>query len=285
MPSVLIRKLFIALFLMAVSVGLLPSDAGAVKPKVDSVRLYTLDCGSIRFQDFAMFSDTGTYDGKPRELSDMCLLVGHPKGWLLWDTGLPKAFKEKPAQEFGANMKVTRTIQEQLADIGLTTDDINYVAFSHFHFDHTGNANDFTKSTWILQKSELAHGLSEPAPLGVDASVFSAYKTANKTMIEGDHDVFGDGSVRFFSTPGHTPGHQSLFVKLSKQNYLFTGDLYHQEESRLHSYIPIFNHNRANTLASMDRLENLAKTYQAKVIVQHDKQDFDSLPKVPKYLD
>ncbi len=184
----------------------------------------------------------------------------------------------------GAHIVVASTLVDQLKVIGLAPADVTHVAFSHFHFDHTGNANLFGSATWILNKAELAWAQTNPGPF-VNMDTISAYKTAKTQMIDGDYDVFGDGSVRILKTPGHTPGHQSLEVKLKKSVVLLSGDLYHQQQSRRLRLVPLFNTGRADTLASIDRIERIANNTKARVVVQHDLRDFKSLPKAPAYLE
>jgi glyoxylase-like metal-dependent hydrolase (beta-lactamase superfamily II) len=176
---------------------------------------------------------------------------------------------------------------EQLKALDLTPADINYVAFSHFHFDHTGNASLFAHSTWIVNRIELANAQQSPVPLGIDPGIAAAAaQESNLRMIDGDYDVFGDASVRILKTPGHTPGHQSLQIKLQKNGtVLLSGDLYHLRDSRKLRLVPSVNYERADTLASMDRFERIAKNTKARVVVQHDAEDFRSLPKFPAYLD
>ncbi len=249
-----------------------------------ALKVYALDCGHIIFKDMAMFNDTGQFDGQTRELSDICVLVQHPKGILLWETGLPKSARDQTMRE-GIAHYVTTTIQEQLAQINVKPEDITYVTVSHAHFDHSGNLRDFPKATVLLQSKEWNYINSKPAPFGVNPANFGNLKKDKLVLLKGDYDVFGDGSVRFFATPGHTPGHQSMLVKLASGNILFSGDLYHQHESYEHNYVPGFNNSRADTLASSDRVKGLLKTYNAKLIVQHDKADFESLPALPNYLE
>jgi glyoxylase-like metal-dependent hydrolase (beta-lactamase superfamily II) len=255
---------------------------------VRSTRLYVFDCGHADFKNMGMFSDTGEYDGKPGGVADPCFLIRHPKGTLLWDTGLgDKVAETKGGVDQGdVHVRVDVPLLEQLKSLGLTPADVTYVAFSHFHFDHTGNANAFTASTWILNKAELDWALSTPTPFGVDPTTFSAYKTVKTQMIDGDYDVFGDGSVRILKAPGHTPGHQALMVKLQKAGtVILSGDLYHLADNRKFRRIPGFNFSRADTLASIDRIEKLAKNTHARLIVQHDTGEFKALPKSPAYMD
>jgi glyoxylase-like metal-dependent hydrolase (beta-lactamase superfamily II) len=255
---------------------------------VDSVRLYALDCGHASAKDMGFLSDTGEYDGKSFGVAVPCFVIRHPKGTLLWDTGLgDKLVGPKGGVDQGPiHMEVKRTIAEELRAAGLTPADISYVAFSHFHFDHTGNANLFKDATWIINSTELAFANSTPTPVSVDPETISGYKSVKTKMIDGDLDVFEDGSVRILRMPGHTPGHQMLLLKLKKSGaVLLSGDLYHTRENRKSRLVPVFNVERADTLASMDRAERLIKNLKARLIVQHDERDFKALPKAPHYLD
>ncbi len=255
---------------------------------VTNTRLYVLDCGHAGFKDMGMFSDTGEYDGRPGAVADPCFLIRHPKGTLLWDTGLGDKLAETKggSDHDGVHTQLDVSLLDQLKSLGLAPADITYVAFSHFHFDHTGNANEFPASTWILNKTELEWALSTPTPFGVDPTTFSAYKTVKTQMIDNDYDVFGDGSVRILKAPGHTPGHQALMLKLHKAGtVILSGDLYHLVDNRTFKRVPGFNFSRADTLASIDRIERLAKNTHARLIVQHDPGEFKSLPKSPAYLD
>jgi N-acyl homoserine lactone hydrolase len=154
------------------------------------------------------------------------------------------------------------------------------------HWDHTGNANAFPDSVWIMNKAELAAASVLPPPGGVLPETWSAYKNAKNETIEGDYDVFGDGRVMILRTPGHTPGHQVLKLKLQKSGtVILSGDLYHLRTSRLLKRVPVYNADRADTLASMGRVETILKNTHGRLIVQHDPKDFQGLPKPPGYLD
>jgi N-acyl homoserine lactone hydrolase len=256
---------------------------------VAELRLYVLDCGQATFKDMGGFSDTGEYDGKPGEIAAPCFLIRHPKGDLLWDAGLGDHFaipKEGSDAAPGVHVVVRATLLAQLQALDLTPKDINFVAFSHLHWDHTGNANEFPDSVWIMNKAELAAALALPPPGGVLPETWSAYKTAKNETIEGDYDVFGDGTVMILRTPGHTPGHQVLKLKLQKSGVvILSGDLYHLRTNRIFKRVPVYNADRADTLASMSRIETIIKNTHGRLIVQHDPHDFQSLPKPPAYLD
>jgi glyoxylase-like metal-dependent hydrolase (beta-lactamase superfamily II) len=122
-----------------------------------------------------------------------------------------------------------------------------------------------------------------------DAQSFGFYnqlETAETRLIEGDgdYDVFGDGSVVIVQAPGHTPGHAILRVNLPSRTVLLTGDMWHLAESRERRMVPRFNADRAQTLASMDKVEALARRTNARVVRQHVQEDFDSLPRFPEAL-
>ena len=290
---------FIALVAACLLCNVAAADTAAKKadapPKKTAVtgpgvRLYALDCGRLEFKDMGFFADTGEYDGTPGKLTASCYVIKHAKGVLVWDTGLGDKIAEMPQglDLFGGLMheSVPVTLVAQLKEIGLAPADVTYVAFSHLHGDHVGNANLFGASTWILNSKEIAWATATPPPLGVDPALFSAYKTAKTQMIDGDLDVFGDGSVKILKAPGHTPGHAVLEVKLKKAGVvILSGDLYHVHESRTFQRVPTFNDSRADTLASMARIEKIVMNTHARFVIQHNEEDFKALPKFPAYLD
>jgi glyoxylase-like metal-dependent hydrolase (beta-lactamase superfamily II) len=283
-----LKKVARWLWLPFVAAVILAATHTNASEDVPEVRLYAMDCGRAELKDMSMFSDTGEYDGKPGTIAVSCFLIRHPKGVLVWDTGMGDKLVEKRegTDSGGIHMTASVTLASQLKALGLTPGDVTYVAFSHFHFDHTSNANLFTSSTWILNQAELDWALGNPTPSGVDPASFSAYKNAKTQMITGDYDVFGDHSVRILRTPGHTPGHQSLEIKLKKSGtVILSGDLYHLRQNYEYHRIPDFNYNRADTLASIDRIDKILANSKGRLIVQHDLKDFNALPKFPAFLD
>ena len=253
--------------------------------KSDQIRIHVLDCGNIEVTDLAVLSDTGEYAGKQASVKDPCFLIQHPKGLLLWDTGLGDYRLGKEPESMGPfRLGVSVSLKSQLEKLGVTAQDITFIAFSHLHGDHIGNADQFTRSTWLWQEKELASFLAKGNPQGIRSQLLVAQKKALKQVFSGDHDVFGDGRVQILSTPGHTAGHQSLLVKLDSGPVILSGDLYHLKANREHERMPVFNFSRAETLASMRRVETLAKNLKARVIIQHDPEEYASHPKFPEYL-
>ena len=285
MPFVLRSIRFSLVALVALSPLATPATAAPTAPV--GVRLYTLDCGTLEFKDMRSFSDTGEYDGQTATIAVPCFLIRHPKGTLVWDTGLdPKFVQRSDNGAHGIRATLNVSVEKQLQQLNLKPTDITYLAFSHMHLDHTGNANLFTASTWILNRTEMQWA-SQPTGGGpVAQDTFSGYKHAKTQLIDGDYDVFGDGTVRILKTPGHTPGHQVLLLTLPKAGkVLLAGDLYHLRRDRQQKLVPAFNVDRAETLASFDRVERIVANTKARLVIQHDPEDFKALPKFPAYLE
>ncbi|MFC4762918.1 N-acyl homoserine lactonase family protein [Dyella koreensis] len=273
-------------WLLLVAVLATPLQA---QPAAPSLRLYVLDCGRIHFDDLAQFADTGEYDGKPGDLAAPCFLIRHPKGDLLWDAGLGDRFAGNPNGTLvreGVHAFVTKTLRSQLEAVGESPDDVKYIAFSHFHWDHTGNAGAFAKSTWLLSRREVQALEGELTPVAVRPENLTAYKQAKVELIDLDRDVFGDGSVSILRANGHTAGHQVLMLRLPKSGtVVLSGDLFHTRENFDKGLMPVFNYSRGETLGSIDRIRRILKNTGGRLIIQHDPKDFEALPKAPKFLE
>lgn len=257
----------------------LAAGASAQPRGAASVGIVRLDCGNGTVKDFnAFFSDTNEYPRGPRVITSSCYLVRHGSDYLLWDTGFSAAIKGKPNDMGALVARLDKTIPEQLATLGLKVADIDLVGISHMHGDHVGQAADFPNAKLLIGKKdlEMTKGPRDP---------FGPWRGANAKVqaMEGrDIDVFGDGRVIALNLPGHTPGHMALLVKLASGNVMLTGDLYHATIARQLKGVPPFNTNRADTLASIDRFERLARSLRAKVIIQHEPADIGKLPAFPR---
>jgi glyoxylase-like metal-dependent hydrolase (beta-lactamase superfamily II) len=243
-----------------------------------------LDCGTLEVTDLDAFSSAGDYAGQTDTLTDTCYLINHPNGRLLWDLGLPGMLVGAGVQTIGGifHVSMEKTITQQLAELGLTPDDVDYLSLSHDHFDHIGQADQVQGATWIVQEDEYNDMFPpEGSEHEVDpqlAAMWTQFKPMEALKIKGDYDVFGDGSVKILEMPGHTPGHSVLLLNMPESGpVLLAGDLYHRKESRALRRVPRFNWSEPETLASMDKFEALADELGAKVIIQHEPDDIAPL--------
>ncbi len=250
----------LAAAILAVVASIAPARPQAGKPGLE--RMYVFYCGDIALNDMGRFSPG--YSG-PGALSSTCYLLKHAQGWLLWDTGLGDAIASKPeGQKSGAGVwHVKKTLASQFAQIGVKSSDVRYLALSHSHGDHVGNVNLFPQATLVVQKAEY----DWPDPSGKPR-----FNKDMKVMkAEGDHDVFGDGSVTLISTPGHSPGHQCLLVKLPKtEALLLSGDAVHTRANWDNRRAPVQNFNHAQSLATLDRMAAVLKEHNAQLWIGHE---------------
>jgi glyoxylase-like metal-dependent hydrolase (beta-lactamase superfamily II) len=250
------------------------------------ISLWRLDCGTFLIKDFGgFFSDTFAYKpGQAKEITSSCYLIRHGDRYMLWDTGVPASMAEKPAENAAQRISLKRTVVDQLKQLGVRPEQIEIIGISHHHFDHTGQAAGFPNAKLVMGKGDLEFLKGAAAPAGGDASPLKHWLSGGGKVVEatGDVDIFHDGRVIMLDTPGHTPGHNALLVRLASGNVLLTGDLYHFTEQVAIKGVPPFNHDRADTLASMDRFDKIAKNLNAKVIIQHEPKDLAKLPPFPK---
>jgi N-acyl homoserine lactone hydrolase len=270
-------KRLLALVAAAACANALVSFAALAQaaPEVTLTRM--ADCGTAQAPTAVnqRFSDTFAYGDLKVQFVFSCYLIKHGDDYMMWDTGHAMT---------APNVAPKVSLVDQLAKIEVKPDQIKYVGISHFHADHTGQVAWFPKATILIGKGDW-DAISAPAPAqGVNAAPFAPWiKGEGKVEpLANDKDVFGDGSVIVLNTPGHTPGHHSLLVKLPQSGaVLITGDAVHFRENYDTGGVPWFNFDRAQSLASIDRLKKIAANAKATVIIQHDARDIDKLPPFP----
>jgi N-acyl homoserine lactone hydrolase len=258
-------------------------------PPAAGVRLYIFDLGWLKSGNPQPLLDRGV---TVTDMSVVAYLIVHPRGTLLWDSGTISDDQVKPGGTTIARATVHKTLSGQLAEIGYRPADITYLALSHYHYDHSANANQFAGSTWLVQRPERAAMFPDTPPANpIDPDVtakFSALRNAKTVVLDGDRDVFGDGTVVILSTPGHTPGHQSLLVRLAKFGpVVLSGDLYHYPAERtLKDFLPFAGRgNDAEEAASKAKVEALLKETGAVLWIQHDIVADAKLKKSPGYYE
>ena len=241
-------------------------------------RLYILNCGEGMAGDISRWSP-GVNIGQSMPFVDNCYLLKHAQGWLLWDTGVPDAIAAMPEGQKPADPKAThwyrpQTLARQLEALGVKPADITFVAVSHTHADHIGNVELFPQAMLLVQQAESAWPGANNAPRFNPAHPVTTRK--------GDKDVFGDGSVTLLSTPGHTPGHQSLLVKLPQTGALvLSGDAVHFQAHGDNRVVPSMNADQEQTTASMERIAGILAQEKATLWSNQDKAQRDSLQMAP----
>jgi N-acyl homoserine lactone hydrolase len=244
-------------------------------------RMYVLECGQGHTGDMSRWTP-GKNVGVPMDIVDNCYLIKHAQGYFLWDTGIADAIAAKPdgepAPPAGISWKRPKTLAAQLQELGVKPDDVKFVGISHTHPDHAGNVELFPKSMLMVQKAEYEWPDAKGGP---------RFKPEHPvTKLEGDRDVFGDGTVTIISTPGHTPGHQSLLVKLPKTGaLLLTGDAVHFKANWEGRVVPGANFDKDKTAASMTRMADVLAQNKGQIWINHDKPQRDAGKLSPQFYE
>jgi N-acyl homoserine lactone hydrolase len=221
------------------------------------------------------FSDTFAYGDMKVQFVYSCYLIKHGDEYLLWDTGHPMT---------APNVAPKVSLVDLLAKIDLKPEQIKYVGISHYHGDHTGQAGSFPSATLLIGKGDWDVISGPKPPENINTKPFENWIKGESKVepVAFDKDVFGDGTVIMLYTPGHTPGHHSLLVKLPQTgNVVISGDAMHFRENYDTNGVPAFNFDRGQTVASLERIKKIAANLKATVIIQHDARDVEKLPAYP----
>jgi N-acyl homoserine lactone hydrolase len=241
------------------------------------VTLTRIDCGTgAQPTDVGQrFTDTFAYKDLTLTFTFSCYLIKHGDDYMVWDTGFAP----------GTNPNAPKVgIADRLKELKVTPEQVKYVGISHFHGDHTGQLAPFTNATLIIGKGDWDQ-ITSPTPMqGANVAGFKSWIDEKRKVepLTVDKDVFGDGSVIVLRTPGHTPGHSSLLVRLKEMGpVLLSGDAAHFRENYESGGVPSFNFDRAATIASIERMKQIAANLKATVVIQHDMRDIGKLPAFP----
>jgi glyoxylase-like metal-dependent hydrolase (beta-lactamase superfamily II) len=277
----------IVLLSAAVALVVAVPQAQSTRAAVTSPRLYVFEAGNISGLDPKLFNFTRE-QLKEVDFVNIAYLIVHPKGTVMFDTGaIPDSHFRGEATITEGIMSARKPLLPQVKAAGYSPADINYLVISHYHSDHTANANAFASATWIVQKAERDFMLGDKPQGIIQPDHYSALKNAKTRVLNNeDLDIFGDGTVVVMSTPGHTQGHQVLFVKLATRgNVLLAGDLYHYPEERTTGKIPTFEFNADQSKASRAKVEAFIKQNKADLWIEHDIATHAKLPKAPAFIE
>jgi glyoxylase-like metal-dependent hydrolase (beta-lactamase superfamily II) len=284
------RRILFAVLAMAAS-GVAAHAQAHKPPKAPpSLRLYIFDCGVIHTTNGDAYS-LKKEEMASTEMSIPCLLVAHPKGTLMWDNGdIPdRAFPPGGGRVTAGVVTQDKPLLPQLAAVGYAPGDITYLSMSHYHGDHVANANSFASATWLVRKVERDRMFSTEPIVRSPVENYSELKNSKTILMDkAEWDVFGDGTVVIKSTPGHTPGHNVLFLKLKTTGpIVLSGDLYHYPAERtLKDFLPFGGRGSdAQEAASKAKVEAVLKDKGAVLWIQHDLEADAKLKKSPAYYD
>ncbi len=249
-----------------------------------TVRIYALNCGALEFDRHSFFPDVPR--GTPMHVPVPAFLVVHPKGKVLFDTGFHADGVLDPVAHYGKDLAAYfkffcgagEGVVAQLRLLGLAPGDISYVVNSHFHFDHCGCNALFTRAQIFVQAAEMR---ATQAARDADRRPDRDWEgPLDYRLLEGDHDLFGDGSLVIVPTPGHTAGHQSLRVTAgSGLRFCLTGDACYTQEHLERELLPIAGAvwNADEMRHSFGILRRLRDREGAALIFGHDAAQLQSL--------
>jgi N-acyl homoserine lactone hydrolase len=248
------------------------------------IRLYAMTCGHLT-GDLGRLMEGG--EGRIR-IPIPAYLIQHPKGLALFDSGMHPDCQGDPAARVGArtgglfdfDYRPGEEISARLMAIGRDPARIDILINSHFHFDHVGGNALIPNATMLVQRREWEAGLDPDiaAPHGFNRRDFDlGHKLL---LVDGEHDVFGDGSVICLPTHGHTPGHQSLRVRLDRGQVVLAADACYFCRTLRERLLPRRVHDREAMLASLDRLAAL-EADGARIFYGHDPEFWQTVPQAP----
>jgi N-acyl homoserine lactone hydrolase len=252
-----------------------------------SLTAFALTCGWLE-GDFGRMMEGG--EGRIR-LPIPAYLIEHPKGTVLFDSGIHKDCQHNPAARVGPRLAslfsfdyhAGEEIAARLTALGRDPTKIDLIINSHFHFDHCGGNAQIPNATLLVQRREWEAGMDpdRAAKSGFDPRDFDLGHKLR--LVDGEHDVFDDGSVVCLPTHGHTPGHQSLKLRLSGGEVVLAADACYFCRTLRERRLPRFVHDRAAMLASLDRLAALEKQ-GTRIFFGHDPEFWQTVPQAPAAL-
>lgn len=247
---------------------------------MSTARLYALTCGWLT-------GHTGGFlAGEPGRLRVPVpsYLIEHPRGLALFDSGLHPETGRDPVARLGAKaglfdveLREHENIAARLHEIHVDPARVTHLINSHLHFDHTGGNALLPNATVVVQRREWEAGLDADSAA---ANFYDAhdYRTGQDVLpVDGEHDLFGDGSVVCLPTFGHTPGHQSLRLRLDGREIVLAADACYLRRTLEDLHLPPLMHDEGAMLRSLHALRELQRG-GAQIFYGHDPEFWASVP-------
>lgn len=249
------------------------------------MKVYALDCGRLTAPMEAFV------EGEPgmATVPVLSFLIDHPKGRVVFDTGMPAGLRANPDDAIGRylarifsapDFTPAQDIDKQLEAIGVDPGSIDTVVNSHLHFDHCAGNHLLPNARIIVQRRE-AEAVREAGPPKHGFYAGSMLEGRDVKEVDGELDLFGDGRVTLLPTYGHTPGHQSLRLRCDSGETVLAGDCCYFHRTLRDERLPALVHDRQEQLRSIARLRAMAER-GAQIIAGHDPDQYAAMIKAPE---
>lgn len=256
------------------------------------LQIFSMPCGWLEFDSKIFFPERKRGE-QMITIPVPSYLITHPKGNVIFDTGVHCSVMQDPVARLGAAVaksfvsrsKPGEEIVAQLAQFQLTPNDIKYVINSHFHFDHCGGNEFFPQSTILVQKNELQTARDPELNKKTNFDPQDWNHKLNYQAVDGELDLFGDGALVLFPTHGHTPGHQSLRVQVTKgSDFVITGDACYTKSNMDQNLLPLVATDKDEMYRSLGKLRDLRDKAGATILYGHDPDQWKEIPHAPNAL-
>lgn len=254
------------------------------------LQVFSMPVGFLEFDSRLFFPQDE--QGEQITIPVPSYLITHPKGNVVFDTGVHCSCIDDArgrlgdiADAFAPRAKPGEEIVSQLAKFELTPDDITYVVNSHFHFDHAGGNEFFPHSTFLVQKNELE---ASKDPVLREKAFFDPQDydhNLNYQAVDGELDIFDDGTLVLLPTHGHTPGHQSMRIRITKgTDIVVTADACYTQRNMDENMLPSIAYDTDEMYRSLGTLRDLRDKQGATILYGHDPAQWRQVKHAPEPL-
>lgn len=255
-------------------------------------KLYFFECGTLKSKKHLFTKDRGIEEFF--EVPVPFFLIQYNNKNILFDTGNALEVAKYPQKHWGDMtssylpiMKEEQYVVNQLKTLGIKPENVDYVILSHLHLDHAGGVGDFPNATYITHKKEFEWAFDSQCPQKGAYIMKDINKDVKWLKLENKpseaFDLFKDGVIKIYPTPGHTPGHISVLVNLQNSNSMFlTSDSCYTEENINDNIAPGLAWNVEESIKTINWIKEL-QAENIEIIAGHDPKAWKRFKKAPQY--